>query len=96
MPFRPHEIQYEQCLWKEKHILALYPRLQGSVLADGEWHDFPPVAASFGRYRVYENTYFQALFSTRSASELDEYCLLAPASVDDDAEWLLWRDDPLE
>src|SRR5437763_1982337 len=87
------EVQYEQCLWNKTHVRLLYPRLNGVVVADDEWHEFPPVPTSFGYYRVYQDRFFQALFSEKSHASLTKYQALNPAEVGHDAEWTLWQDN---
>jgi hypothetical protein len=84
---------YEQCAWDREHVEGLYPRLAGSVVTDGEWHDFPPLPEGVARYRVFEERYFQVVYAETSKPVFEALASVDPVESQDDAQWHIWQED---
>ena len=82
---------YEQAPWNRGHIEAIYRNLKGMIVADGQWHDFPPLPQDIGRYRVFEDRYFQAVYARAHNSVFDGLSRMLPVEREDDAEWTIWK-----
>lgn len=87
------QVIYEQAPWNRDHIEALYPILEKDIIEDGQWHEFPTVSDTSGRYRVVDFRYFQAVFGLPGTALFDEFSTLAPIQTADDAEWLVTEID---
>ncbi len=87
----PQTATYEQMPWDQKHVEAIYPVLQAGIDADGQWHNFPPLLRNVGRYRVYSNRYFQAVYAKSENRLFQELLLLSPVNSEDDAEWTIQK-----
>ena len=89
--FRRNKAEYEQAPWNQAHIEALYGSLRGHIIADSQWHHFPPLPQSIGRYRVYEDRYFQAVYARKPNSVFAALTTMPPVEREDDAEWTIWK-----
>jgi hypothetical protein len=87
----PNQAIYEQAPWDLAHIEAIYRNLQGRIVADGAWHDFPPLPRDIARYRVFEDRYFQAVYARRPNLVFDTLTAMPPVLREDDAEWTIWK-----
>src|SRR6478609_850060 len=87
----PNQAVYEQAPWDLAHVEAIYRNLQGRIVVDGAWHDFPPLPQDIGRYRVFENRYFQAVYARRPNRVFDTLTAMPPVEREDDAEWTIWK-----
>src|SRR5262249_51989670 len=76
---------YEQCVWDREHVLAIYPILSGALAADGEWHEIPTSTGAIGRYRVFEERYFQAVFAAESTPVFRALASMEAVETQDDA-----------
>ncbi len=84
---------YEQCLWDKPHVNSIYPILEGNIVADSEWHDFPNMDGDVRKYRVYQDKYFQAIFANAANPASDHLLEMKPAERRDDSEWTIWLDN---
>ncbi len=87
----PQVTTYEQMPWDQKHVESIYNVLQANIDADGQWHDFPPLPQCVGKYRVYNNRYFQVVYAKSENKLLQELLLLPPVNSEDDAEWTIQK-----
>lgn len=90
---RRYLTDYEQCPWIKKHVEAIYRNLRGMIVADGQWHDFPPLPRHIGKYRVYGGRYFQAIYARTPNHVLGSLMNMPPVETEDDAEWSIWQLD---
>jgi hypothetical protein len=84
-------LTYEQCPFDLAHVRALY-RVLPEVVQDGGWHPIP-AGAPFAFYRVHPRGFFQAVYSQEPHRLLDEVLASDPPESEDDASWLLVRED---
>jgi hypothetical protein len=84
---------YEQCIWDREHVEAIYPKLANAIADDGQWHDIPLEEGKVGRYRVFGNQYFQAVFAGTANEVFDALTSMDPVETEDDAEWAVWQID---
>lgn len=84
-------LTYEQCPFDLAHVRALYRNL-AEVLEDGEWHPIP-AGSPFAFYRVHPRGFFQAVYASERHRLLEEVLAADPPEVEDDAGWLLVREE---
>jgi hypothetical protein len=85
---------YEQCIWDQAHVEAIYPILKGLLTADGRWHEIAlATTESYGlaRYRVFREQSFQAIFAKSFNPVVEALTDMDPVQTEDDAEWAVWR-----
>lgn len=84
-------LTYEQCPFDPAHVRALYRNLS-SLVEDGRWHPLP-AGTPFAFYRVHPRGFFQAVYASERHRLLEEVLATEPPEVEDDASWLLIRED---
>lgn len=84
-------LTYEQCPFNLNHVESLYRNLP-NVIPDGAWHELP-TGRPYTLYRVHSERFFQAVFSKEDHVLLQEVLACDPPETQDDASWLLIRED---
>ena len=85
-------LTYEQCPFEVTHVRAVYRNLSEEVVQDGQWHPMP-AALPIALYRVHRRGIFQAVYAAERHILLDEVLACEPPEVEDDAGWLLVREE---
>ncbi len=84
---------YEQCPWVREHVEAIYRNLAGRIVEDGQWHEILVEPGRVGRYRVFENRYFQAVYARELNPVYEALTAMDPVVSEDDAEWAIWQEE---
>jgi len=74
-------------------VEAIYRSLAGQIVADGQWHETPVGPAHLGRYRVFEERYFQAVYAREPNPVFEALTAMDPIESKDDTEWEIWQED---
>ncbi len=91
MPLKMHKVIYEQMPWRKDHVEEIYPNLKSKLVNDESWHDFPLLTKGVGKYRIFQNDYFQAIFARANNRMFDEMQGIPPVDSEADAEWTIWK-----
>jgi len=81
------KVQYEQCPWDRRHVLALYTLDPVDLVADNKWHPFPHLTSGIGWFRIYDSRFFQALVAPAESLITEKILTMTPVESADDAEW---------
>lgn len=80
---------YEQCPWDKGHVEAIYRNLVGQIIVDGQWHEITGEPDHVGRYRVFEDRCFQAVYSQQTNPVFEALAAMDAVESEDDAEWAI-------